>query len=141
MKLEGTAAFVSGGASGLGAAVVRELVSRGGKAAIVDRDGDKAKALADELGDATAAFEADVTEESQVQAAVDGALEAFGELRFVVGCAGIGWAEKTVGKQGAAQLQPFATVIQVNLIGMYNVLRLGAAAMNSNDPDEGGERG
>jgi NAD(P)-dependent dehydrogenase (short-subunit alcohol dehydrogenase family) len=108
---------------------------------VLDRDGDKAKALADELGDPAAAFEADVTDEAQVQAAVDGAVEAFGELRLVVGCAGIGWAEKTVGKQGAANLQPFETVIRVNLIGMYNVLRLGAAAMNTNDPDEGGERG
>ena len=108
---------------------------------MLDRDGEKAKALADELGDAAAAFEADVTDEAQVQAAVDGAVEAFGELRLVVGCAGIGWAEKTVGKQGAANLQPFETVIRVNLIGMYNVLRLGAAAMNTNDPDDGGERG
>jgi NAD(P)-dependent dehydrogenase (short-subunit alcohol dehydrogenase family) len=133
--------LVSGGASGLGAAVVRAVTARGGRAAIFDRDGEKAQALAEELGDAAAAFEGDVTEEAQVQAAVDGAVEAFGELRLVVGCAGIGWAEKTVGKQGAANLQPFETVIRVNLIGMYNVLRLGAAAMNNNDPDESGERG
>jgi NAD(P)-dependent dehydrogenase (short-subunit alcohol dehydrogenase family) len=133
--------FVSGGASGLGAAVVREVLARGGKAAIVDRDGDKAHALADELGDAAIAIEADVTDEVSVQAAVDGAVDAFGELRLVVGCAGIGWAEKTVGKQGAANLQPFETVVRVNLIGMYNVLRLGAAAMNGNDPDNRGERG
>ena len=109
--------------------------------ALFDRDGDKARALADELGDSAVPFEGDVTDEGQVQAAVDGAVEAFGELRLVVGCAGIGWAEKTVGKQGAANLQPFETVIRVNLIGMYNVLRLGAGAMNSNDPDDGGERG
>lgn len=141
MKLDGTAALVSGGASGLGGATVREIVARGGRAAILDRDGDRAQALAEELGDATAAFEADVTDEAQVQAAVDGAVEAFGGLRLVVGCAGIGWAEKTVGKQGAANLQPFETVIRVNLIGMYNVLRLGAAAMNSNDPGDDGERG
>jgi NAD(P)-dependent dehydrogenase (short-subunit alcohol dehydrogenase family) len=141
MELNGRAALVSGGASGLGGATARELVARGAKVAVVDRDGDKAKALAEELGDAAAAFEADVTEEAQVQAAVDGAVEAFGELRLVVGCAGIGWAEKTVGKQGAANLQPFETVIRVNLIGMYNVLRLGAAAMNTNDPDDSGERG
>jgi len=120
---------------------VREIVARGGRAAIVDRDADKARALAEELGDAAVAFEADVTDEGSVAAAVDGAVEAFGELRFVLGCAGIGWAEKTVGKQGAANLQPFETVIRVNLIGMYNVLRLGAAAMNENDPDERGERG
>ena len=116
-------------------------MARGGKAAIFDRDGEKAQALAEELGDAAVAFEGDVTDEAQVTAAVDGAVEAFGELRLVVGCAGIGWAEKTVGKQGPANLQPFETVIRVNLIGMYNVLRLGAAAMNANEPDEGGERG
>jgi 3-hydroxyacyl-CoA dehydrogenase / 3-hydroxy-2-methylbutyryl-CoA dehydrogenase len=141
MELKGRAALVSGGASGLGGATVREIVGRGGRAAIVDRDADKARALADELGDAAVAFEADVTDEASVAAAVDGAVEAFGELRLVVGCAGIGWAEKTVGKQGAANLQPFETVIRVNLIGMYNVLRLGAAAMNENEPDDGGERG
>ena len=134
-------ALVSGGASGLGAAVVREVVKRGGKAAIFDRDADKARALASELGDATVAFEGDVTDEVSVSAAVDGAVEALGELRFVVGCAGIGWAEKTVGKEGAANLQPFETVVRVNLIGMYNLLRLGAAAMNGNEPDDGGERG
>jgi NAD(P)-dependent dehydrogenase (short-subunit alcohol dehydrogenase family) len=116
-------------------------VKRGGRAAIFDRDGDKAQALASELGDDTVAFEGDVTDEASVAAAVDGAVEALGELRFVVGCAGIGWAEKTVGKEGAANLQPFETVVRVNLIGMYNVLRLGAAAMNANDPDDGGERG
>jgi len=136
-----TNALVSGGASGLGAAVAREVVARGGRAAIFDRDGEKARALASELGDAAISFEGDVTDESSVAAAVDGAVEALGELRLVVGCAGIGWAEKTVGKQGAANLQPFETVIRVNLIGMYNVLRLGAAAMNSNEPDAGGERG
>jgi 3-hydroxyacyl-CoA dehydrogenase / 3-hydroxy-2-methylbutyryl-CoA dehydrogenase len=141
MDLHGRAALVSGGASGLGGATVREIVARNGRAAIVDRDADKARALADELGDAAVAFEADVTDEASVAAAVDGAVEAFGELRFVLGCAGIGWAEKTVGKQGAANLQPFETVVRVNLIGMYNVLRLGAAAMNENDPDERGERG
>ena len=136
-----TNALVSGGASGLGAAVAREVVARGGRVAIFDRDGEKARALASELGDAAISFEGDVTDESSVAAAVDGAVEALGELRLVVGCAGIGWAEKTVGKQGAANLQPFETVIRVNLIGMYNVLRLGAAAMNSNEPDAGGERG
>jgi NAD(P)-dependent dehydrogenase (short-subunit alcohol dehydrogenase family) len=141
LDLRGTAAFISGGASGLGGATARELVARGGRVAIFDRDGDKGDALAAELGDAARAFQGDVTEEAQVQGAVDGAVEAFGELRLVVGCAGIGWAEKVVGKQGAAQLQPFETVIRVNLIGMFNVLRIGAAAMNSNEPGEDGERG
>ena len=141
MELNGRAALVSGGASGLGGATARELVARGAQVAVLDRDGEKANALAEELGDGAVAFEADVTDEAQVEAAVDGAVAAFGELSFVVGCAGIGWAERTVGKQGAANLQPFETVIRVNLIGMYNVLRLGAAAMNLNAPDESGERG
>ena len=141
MELNGAGALVSGGASGLGAAVVREVVSRGGRVAVFDRDAEKARALTEGLGKEALAFEGDVTDEASLQAAVDGAVETFGELRLVVGCAGIGWAEKTVGKQGAANLQPFETVIRVNLIGMYNVLRLGAAAMNGNDPDEAGERG
>jgi NAD(P)-dependent dehydrogenase (short-subunit alcohol dehydrogenase family) len=80
---------------------------------------------------------ADVTDEAQVQAAVD-AVEG---LRFAVSCAGIGWAERTVGKNGAAQLQPFETVIRVNLIGTFNVLRLSAAAMSRGEPDGEGERG
>ena len=141
MELKGAAALVSGGASGLGEATARELVARGSRVAVFDRDGEKAQAVAEELGKEAVAFEGDVSDETSVAAAVDGAVEAFGSLRFVVGCAGIGWAEKTVGKEGAANLQPFETVVRVNLIGMYNVLRLGAAAMNSNEPDGGGERG
>src|SRR5205823_1984500 len=87
------------------------------------------------------AFKADVTSEDEVQAAVDGAVEALGGIRFAVSCAGIGWAERTVGKGGAANLQPFETVVRVNLIGTFNVLRLSAAAMAQNDSSEDGERG
>jgi NAD(P)-dependent dehydrogenase (short-subunit alcohol dehydrogenase family) len=141
MDLSGVAALVSGGASGLGGATAHELVARGARVAVFDRDGEKAQALTEELGKGAVAFEGDVTDEGSVAAAVEGAVEAFGGLRLVVGCAGIGWAEKTVGKQGPATLQPFETVIRVNLIGMFNVLRLGAAAMNENEPDEDGERG
>jgi NAD(P)-dependent dehydrogenase (short-subunit alcohol dehydrogenase family) len=82
-----------------------------------------------------------VTDEHGVKAAVDGAVEAFGGIRFAVSCAGIGWAERTVGKNGAANLQPFETVVRVNLIGTFNVLRLSAAAMAGNEPGEDGERG
>jgi NAD(P)-dependent dehydrogenase (short-subunit alcohol dehydrogenase family) len=141
MRLNGIGAFVAGGASGLGEATARELVARGARVAIADLNEEKGNSLAGELGEAAAFFRADVTDEDAVQAAVAGALDAFGELRFVVGCAGIGWAEKVVGKDGAAQLQPFETVVRVNLIGMFNVLRLGAAAMNENEPDADGERG
>jgi 3-hydroxyacyl-CoA dehydrogenase / 3-hydroxy-2-methylbutyryl-CoA dehydrogenase len=141
MRLEGTGAFVSGGASGLGAATVRALVERGARVAVADLNEDNAQTLASELGDAAVAFKADVTSEDEVAAAVSGALEALGELRFVVNCAGIGWAERTVSKRGPAQLQPFETVVRVNLIGSFNVLRFGAAAMAENEPDAGGERG
>ena len=130
---------MAGGASGLGAATARLLTERGARVAIVDRDGDKAQAVAGEIGGV--GFEADVTSEDEVKAAVDGAVDALGGIRFAVSCAGIGWAERTVGKNGPARLDLFETVIRVNLIGMFNVLRLAAAAMAQNEPDAGGERG
>ncbi|MBA2764179.1 MAG: SDR family NAD(P)-dependent oxidoreductase [Thermoleophilaceae bacterium] len=141
MKLEGAAAIISGGASGLGEATARELVDRGARVAILDRDGDRAEQLASELGDGALACTGDVTDEAQVGAAVEDAVEAFGEIRFACACAGIGWAERVVGKHGAAQLKPFETVIAVNLIGSFNLLRLAAAAMASNEPNDDGERG
>jgi NAD(P)-dependent dehydrogenase (short-subunit alcohol dehydrogenase family) len=141
MRLAGIGALVAGGASGLGAATARALVERGARVAIADVNEDNARALASSLGDPAVAFGADVTDESAVKAAVSGAVDALGELRFVVNCAGVGWAERTVGKEGPAQLQPFETVVRINLIGSFNVLRLGAAAMNENEPDAGGERG
>ena len=140
MELNGIGALVAGGASGLGAATARELTARGARVAVVDRDGERAEALAAELEGAVA-HEADVTDETAVEAAVAAAGEAFGGLRMVVSCAGIGWAERTVGKQGPAQLQPFETVVRVNLIGTFNVLRFGAAAIAASDPGQDGERG
>jgi NAD(P)-dependent dehydrogenase (short-subunit alcohol dehydrogenase family) len=141
MELQGIGAFVSGGASGLGEATTRLLVERGARVAIADLNDEKAEALASELGDSVVALHCDVTSEDEVTGAVSLAVEALGELRLAVGCAGVGWAEKTVSKRGPHQLQPFETVIRVNLIGMFNVLRLTAAAMNDNEPDAEGERG
>jgi NAD(P)-dependent dehydrogenase (short-subunit alcohol dehydrogenase family) len=141
MKLDGIGAFVSGGASGLGEATARALAARGARVAIADVNDDRAEALAGELGEGSIALHADVTSEGEVTAAIERAVDHLGELRLVVGCAGIGWAERVVGKQGPAQLKPFETLVGVNLIGMFNVLRLGAAAMNANEPDAGGERG
>ena len=135
MQLDGTGALVAGGASGLGEATARELRASGARVAIADLNEERGEALAGELG---ATFtKADVTAEEQVQAAVESA----GELRFAVSCAGIGWAERTVRKDGPAALQPFEAVVRVNLIGTFNVLRIAAAAMAGNEPDEGGERG
>jgi NAD(P)-dependent dehydrogenase (short-subunit alcohol dehydrogenase family) len=96
---------------------------------------ERGEALAGELGGSFVT--ADVTDEAEVKAAVD----TVDGLRFAVSCAGIGWAERTVGKNGAAALQPFETVIRVNLIGTFNVLRLGAAAVAAGEPDAEGERG
>ena len=141
MDLSETGALVAGGASGLGAATARELAARGARVAVVDLDGDKAEALAGELGGEAISHRADVTNEEEVQDGVAAAVEAFGSVRLAVSCAGIGWAERTVGKQGPANLQPFETVVRVNLIGTFNVLRLSAAAMAGNDPGEDGERG
>jgi NAD(P)-dependent dehydrogenase (short-subunit alcohol dehydrogenase family) len=135
MQLDGIGALVAGGASGLGEATARELAARGARVTVADLNEERGAALADELGGAFVS--ADVTDEAQVQAAVD----AVDGLRFAVSCAGIGWAERTVGKNGAAQLQPFETVIRVNLIGTFNVLRLSAAAMSRGEPDAEGERG
>jgi NAD(P)-dependent dehydrogenase (short-subunit alcohol dehydrogenase family) len=139
MDLKDAGAIVAGGASGLGAATARALASRGARVAIADLNEDNANAVAEEVGGV--AFKTDVTNEDEVRAAVDGAVEAFGGLRFAVSCAGIGWAERVVGKNGAAQLQPFETVIRVNLIGTFNVLRFAAAAIAAGEPDEEGERG
>jgi NAD(P)-dependent dehydrogenase (short-subunit alcohol dehydrogenase family) len=139
MELRDAGAIVAGGASGLGAATARALAERGARVAIADLNEEAASALADEIEGV--AFTADVTKEDEVQAAVGGAVEAFGGIRFAVSCAGIGWAERTVGKEGPANLQPFETVVRVNLIGTFNVLRLTAAAMSQNEPGEDGERG
>jgi NAD(P)-dependent dehydrogenase (short-subunit alcohol dehydrogenase family) len=141
VNLEGAGAIVSGGASGLGGATVRELVARGARVAILDRDAEKADALAAELGDAAISCPADVTKEDEIQVAVDGAVEAFGGIRFAAACAGVGWAQRTVTKDGPATLAPFEMVIQINLIGSFNLLRIAASAMASNEPDEDGERG
>jgi NAD(P)-dependent dehydrogenase (short-subunit alcohol dehydrogenase family) len=135
MQIEGAGALVAGGASGLGAATARRLAAAGARVTIADVNEETGSALAGELG---AGFvRCDVTGEEQVRAAV----EAAGELRISVCCAGIGWAEKTAGRRGPHSFDPFATVIRVNLIGTFNVLRLAAAAMLGHDPDGEGERG
>jgi NAD(P)-dependent dehydrogenase (short-subunit alcohol dehydrogenase family) len=139
MNLNGTGTLVAGGASGLGEATARELAARGARVAILDLNEERGPQLAEELGGLSTP--ADVTDEERVGAAVEEAVEAFGGLRLAVSCAGIGWAERTVGREGPAKLAPFETVVRVNLIGTFNVLRLSAAAMAENEPGEDGERG
>ena len=141
MRIDGSSALVAGGASGLGAATARRLHGAGARVVIADLNPDNGEALAGELGDRAVFVEADVTDESAVQAAVDEAAGADGGLRISVCCAGIGWAQRTTGKQGPHDLEVFSNVVRVNLIGTFNVLRLAATAMIENEPDEGGERG
>jgi len=134
-------ALVTGGASGLGRATVERWVADGGKAVIVDRDTERGEALAKELGDAVRFVATDVTDEAQVQAAVKAAGE-LGDFRCAVSCAGVGWAKRTVNRDGEPHaLDLFQTIIGVNLVGTFNVLRLSAAAMMGNEPDAGGQRG
>lgn len=138
MKLSGSVALVTGGASGLGAATVRRLVAGGAKAVIVDRDEARGAALAAELGAVYA--KADVTEPAQIEAAIAEAGK-LGPLRVAVSCAGVGWAARTLDKTGKPhELDLFKTVIGINLVGTFNVLRLAAAAMAKTDPVDG-ERG
>ncbi|WP_028067031.1 SDR family NAD(P)-dependent oxidoreductase [Solirubrobacter soli] len=138
MHIEGANALVAGGASGLGAATARALHEAGANVTIADIDAERGAALADELG---ARFVAtDVTDEAQVQAAVDAAAGEDG-LRVSVSCAGIGPAEKTAGRKGPHDLALFERVIAINLIGSFNVLRLAAAKMLANAPDDEGQRG
>jgi NAD(P)-dependent dehydrogenase (short-subunit alcohol dehydrogenase family) len=141
MRIENASALVAGGASGLGAATARALHEAGARVVIADLNADKGEALAAELGDRAGFVEANVMEPEPVQAAVQAAASAEGGLRISVCCAGIGWAQRTAGKQGPHDLEIFHNVIKVNLIGTFNVLRLAAAAMVDNDPDDGGERG
>ncbi|MEB3372148.1 3-hydroxyacyl-CoA dehydrogenase [Saccharopolyspora mangrovi] len=139
MDIKGAVALVTGGASGLGLASVKELRDQGAKVVIVDLPSSKGEAVAEELGDDVVFAAADVTNEEQISAALDEA-EKLGQLRIAVNCAGIGNAAKTVGKQGAFPLADFTKVINVNLIGTFNVLRLAAERISRTEP-VGEERG
>ncbi len=142
MKIQGQAAIVTGGASGLGAATARELVGRGAKVAILDRNGAGAQALAAEIGPAALGIECDITSAASVEQALAAARAAHGPVRLLMNIAGIGTARRIVGKDGtAAPLEDFRRVVEVNLIGTYNVTRLAAAEMLKLEPLADGERG
>ncbi len=139
MSLEHTTALVTGGASGMGAATARRLAADGAHVVIVDRDVMKGEAIAKEL-DGTFVL-ADVTDEAEITAAVAAATE-IAPLRATIHCAGVGWAERTINRDGSPHnLETFRKIVDINLIGTFNVLRLSASGMNPNDPDDNGERG
>ncbi|HMS14772.1 MAG: SDR family NAD(P)-dependent oxidoreductase [Microthrixaceae bacterium] len=141
MDISGASAIVTGGASGLGEATARLLAERGAKVVVMDldRQQERGDALAKEIGGLFAP--ADVTDAEQVQAAVAAAGE-MGPLKALVNCAGIGWATRTIGKNGEPHdLEIFKRVIDINLVGTFNCIRLAASAMNSNEGDEDGQKG
>jgi NAD(P)-dependent dehydrogenase (short-subunit alcohol dehydrogenase family) len=141
MEINGNTFLISGGASGLGGATSRLLAENGANVIIADINKEKGEALASELGSKARFVEANVSNEESVKNAVGVAVSAFGALRGAVNCAGIGVAEKTVGKDGPHSLASFKRIIEVNLIGTFNVIRLAAAQMADQEPSAGGERG
>ena len=141
MKIEGKCALVAGGASGLGAASAKELRLAGASVVICDLDEEAGVQIAQELGTEARFHRTDVTSESDVSAAVGEAVELFGGLDIAVNCAGILIGQKIAGKRGPHDLATFKKVVETNLVGTFNVLRLCAAAMKENAPESGGERG
>jgi NAD(P)-dependent dehydrogenase (short-subunit alcohol dehydrogenase family) len=141
MNISGKVALVTGGASGLGAASVRMVIKAGGRGLIVDLNEANGQALAAEMGENAAFARADVSSAGDMEAAVEAALQRFGRLDININCAGIGSAARVIGKEGPASLEAFVKVINVNLVGAFNSLRLAAAAMARNEPGPDGERG
>ena len=142
MNIQNKTAVVTGGASGLGEATVRRIVSLGGKVAILDLNENKGMKLVGELGEEQASFwRTDVTSEQDVKSALQHAVDKFGAVHINVNCAGIAVGIKTVGKEGAHPLDRFQKVVSINLVGTFNVIRLCAEIMQTNEANEEGERG
>ncbi|MFC4410808.1 SDR family NAD(P)-dependent oxidoreductase [Chungangia koreensis] len=142
MQMQDVRAVVSGGASGLGEATVRHIVENGGKAAIFDLNEDRAASLVNELGHEMVFFyKTDVTDEEMVEQSFASAYEKLGKVNSVINCAGVATPGKVLSKKGVLPLGQFEKVIQINLIGTFNMLRIGANYMQSNEPNGEGERG
>ena len=135
MHIDGVNALVAGGASGLGAAAARELNAAGAHVTIADLNEEAGAALAGELGGQF--VKTDVTDADSVQAAIDAA----GDIRISVCSAGVAWAQKTAGSRGPHAFEPFKIILEINLIGTFNVLRFAAQSMIANEPDANNERG
>ncbi|GCE05871.1 3-hydroxyacyl-CoA dehydrogenase [Dictyobacter aurantiacus] len=141
MHVENKTFFITGGASGLGAACARLLTKSGAHVVLADLNQETGTALAGELGEAALFAQTNVVDEQSVQQAIQAAQKQFGTLHGVINCAGIGVAEKVLGKDGPSSLESFTRVININLIGTFNVIRLASAVMSQNTPEESGERG
>ena len=141
MDVKSCKAIVTGGASGLGEACVRNFVGLGGKAAILDFDETRGEKLAAELGSNVIYAKADVTGEESVQAAIKKTMDAFGSINVVINCAGVGDPGKVLSKKGPMALSFFNRVVQINLVGTFNVIRLAVAQMVKNTGNKDGEKG
>ncbi len=141
MEIRGSAAVVTGGASGLGEAGVRQLVKDGARVAILDMDEERGKRLAAELGSSTIFCKTDVTDDASVQAAINKAVDAFGAIHIALNCAGIATPAKIISKKGLIPIELFNKVIQVNLVGTLSVIKNAAEKMLNNVPNADGEKG
>ncbi|HLO62515.1 MAG TPA: 3-hydroxyacyl-CoA dehydrogenase [Azonexus sp.] len=141
MQIKDKVFLVTGGGSGLGAATATNLIEAGAKVVLADLNREAGEKLAAELGANAQFVETDVASETSAINAVNSAVAKFGALHGLVNCAGVAPAEKVVGKEGPHKLESFTKVININLIGTFNMLRLAAEAMLKNEPDAGGERG
>jgi len=141
MKIEGATAIVTGGASGLGAATVRRLHALGANLVVADMNQQNGDAICSELGSRTVFSMMDITRTETVQAAVKLAIQKFGAIHILVNCAGSGWVQKIVGKNGPHDLDVFVKIIQLNLVGTFDAVRLAAFEMQNNQPDGLEERG
>ncbi|MFN8347042.1 MAG: 3-hydroxyacyl-CoA dehydrogenase [Spirosomataceae bacterium] len=141
MQIQQKTFLVTGGASGLGLATAKMIVENGGNAVLLDINEEAGQKAEQELGTQARFAKTDVSDEAQVQDAIDLALSTFGGIHGVANCAGIGPAQRVVGKNGPHALGLFSKVIQINLIGTFNVIRLAAAVMQNNETGDSGERG
>ena len=141
MEIKDSVAIVTGGASGLGEACVRGLLGEGGKVSILDFAEERGQKVASELGDAALFCLTDITKEEDVQSAIDKTVEAFGAIHIAVNCAGVGIPAKVLGKEGPMSMDHFNKVVQINLIGTMNVVRLAAEKMVKNQGNDDGEKG
>lgn len=141
MQIKDSVFIVTGGASGLGAATATMLAAAGGKVVMADLNDAAGQALAKELGPTTRFVNTNVADEASAKAAVDAAVKTFGGLHGLINCAGVGPAEKVLGKTAPHALDFFAKVVTVNLVGSFNMIRLAAEAMSKGEPNDGGERG
>ena len=141
MQLSNAKAVVTGGASGLGLATAQRIIDAGGHVVLLDINDEQGKACAADLGDRAMYVNTDVSDEASVQAAIKTASEFMGGITLAVNCAGIATAGRTLGREGPWPTENFSRVIQVNLVGSYNVTKEAAAVMQQNEANENGERG